>query len=674
MEVSPSSEPVRNLGKYSLAEKLGEGSLGPVYRGFDPELGRPVVVRILRDGGKWDAKAEELFFRECRPIADLQHPNIAAIYEIGKEGQSLYMVIESLGANTLLSLAGRKPSLTVESKLWIMIQIAEGLCHAHKKGILHLILSPAKIHLTAGGIKIRDFTLAHVLLKHLSRPGVRFGMPIYLSPERIQNQNCDERSDVFSAGMVFYELLTCLHPFHDKDSNKALDSILSGGELPTFEKFPDVPPAIWPILRTCLARNPKDRYQNMDEVLGACKELMEDLAEDTRLMLAELHASLAPLRRAAARNGAPAGVVRLSRDAQKLLGGNDQADYVSLDRMMTEFLEQYPLIREAANELQKLEAEGLELPLKIFEINGISKYAARPLEAKFSGIGIVSQERSAAPPATGAADAPLIPPPESTGLKAKTVLHRSNVVAATRSPHCGMASPIVPNAGAPDAGGANIAAIQQTERPLQNLIADSVPISNKETETPPRPRWFQRPICGLVAASLPILLMAVAIYLTLGAGAATSLRRVLTNRILHLQTPAKASVPPAGSRNVKSGFASKEQWLGSEDQKTVSVLLKEARTLAGMNRFEESKILLSRILEIDPACMEAGAILEDMEESSGESRGGETSQTHQKQLARVVHLIESGKLLRAKRELDRLLQSNPNLPEGEAARRREIPR
>ena len=112
MGISSRIEPARTLGKYSLIEKLGEGSLGPVYRGFDPELGRAVAVRILWDGIKWDAKTEELFFRECRSVAGLQHPNIAAIYEIGKEEKSPYIVTESLGTNSLESLIARKPEMT----------------------------------------------------------------------------------------------------------------------------------------------------------------------------------------------------------------------------------------------------------------------------------------------------------------------------------------------------------------------------------------------------------------------------------------------------------------------------------------------------------------------------------------------------------------------------------
>ena len=154
-ESSP-NEKSRNIGKYALIEELGEGTLGRVYRGFDQDLGRAVVVRILCEGIKWDANIEEVFNRECQAIAALQHPNIAAVFEVGKEGTSPYMVMESLGSGTLANLIAQKSGVTVEPKLSIMIQVAEGLGYAHKHRILHLDLDPGKIHLTPGGsVKIR---------------------------------------------------------------------------------------------------------------------------------------------------------------------------------------------------------------------------------------------------------------------------------------------------------------------------------------------------------------------------------------------------------------------------------------------------------------------------------------------------------------------------------------
>jgi serine/threonine protein kinase len=349
MGLSSLIETARNLGKYELIEKIGEGYLGPVYRGFDQDLATPVVIRVLCDGIKWDSKLEELFRRETRTIAGLQHPNIAAVLDIGMEGSTRYIAMESLGSGTLESLIAQNSTISVETKLSIMIHISEGLSYAHKHGILHRDLVPGKIHLAPdGSAKIRDFALANILMKYLPHPIVRWGAPIYLCPEQIQHKDCDGRSDIFSAGTIFYELLTHVHPFHDRDSNKALDNILSDAPIPTFEKFPDAPAGIWTILRSCLAKSPEERYQSADEIAEACRKLLVSLAEDKQLILSELYASLSPLKKAAAQANAAASTIALLHDIQILLREEKEADYACLDRLMSSLTEEYPAIQAAA--------------------------------------------------------------------------------------------------------------------------------------------------------------------------------------------------------------------------------------------------------------------------------------------------------------------------------------
>jgi serine/threonine protein kinase len=349
MGTSSPAETIRTIGKYILVEKLGEGYLGTVFRALDEDRGCAVAIRILCEGIKWDEKIEEQFHRECQAIAGLKHPNIAAIVDVGVDGQSRYIAMESLGNRNLLNLIAQKSDLSFEAKLSVMIQISDGLSFAHNKGILHLDLNPEKIHLAAdGSVKIRDFAVAHVLMKHLPHPPVRWGVPIYLSPEQIQHKSCDARSDVFSAGTVFYELLTGLHPFHDPNGNVALDNVLLDAQIPTFERFPNAPPEIWGVLKTCLARDPQDRYQSTAAMAAACRELAASVAEDTQLMLAELYASMTPLRRAAAQLNAPEGVIRLFEEIQLLSNGEKEADYASLDRLMTALIEHSSSIRSAA--------------------------------------------------------------------------------------------------------------------------------------------------------------------------------------------------------------------------------------------------------------------------------------------------------------------------------------
>lgn len=354
------------FGKYTLIEKLGEGYLGPVYRGFNQETGCPAAIRILCDGIKWEPEVEDLFHRECQSLIGTRHPNIASIFDIGKEGQSYYVVMESLGNRNLAHLIAQKFAMPVEAKLSIMIQAIEGLNYARKRGLLHRNLEPSKIHITADGTaKIRDFALAHVLRNHLPRPIMRWGAPIYISPEQIENKNCDERSDIFSIGTIFYEFLTFLHPFHDSNSNKALDNILLTAQFPTFEQFPDLPPGIWSLLKTCLAKEPNDRYGNMAELVTACRELLTSLEEDNQLMLAELYAALIPLRKAAIRPGISQKTLQLLDAIQKLAKNETRADYTYLNSLMTALLEQYPAILAAADTPGLLNAQSFPEPSEI---------------------------------------------------------------------------------------------------------------------------------------------------------------------------------------------------------------------------------------------------------------------------------------------------------------------
>ena len=131
MEARSPNENVLNLGKYTLLEKLGEGHLGPVYRGFDRDADRAVAVRILCSGIRWDSKIEELYSQHCRTVSSLAHPNVASILDSGIEGQFHFIVMESLGGTSLQNLMRERPDMTAEATVALMIQVAEGLGYAH---------------------------------------------------------------------------------------------------------------------------------------------------------------------------------------------------------------------------------------------------------------------------------------------------------------------------------------------------------------------------------------------------------------------------------------------------------------------------------------------------------------------------------------------------------------
>lgn len=649
MGVPSPIEAVLTLGKYSLLEKLGEGYLGSVYRGFDQGLDRAVAVRVLCDGIKWDPQVEELFNQQCRAVAALNHPGIASIFDAGKDGQSHFIVMESLGSASLQSLIAQKPAMTVETKVSIMIQVAQGLGHAHKNGILHRDLAPTKIHITPdGAAKIRDFAVAHVLRKHLPHPAIRWGAPIYLSPEQVQQKYCDPRSDIFSAGTIFYELLTYHHPFYDRDGNKALDNILMNTQIPTFEMFPDEPPGIWLILKTCLEKNPNDRYQNMDEFSSACRDLLKDLAEDTRLMLAELYVALSPLKRAAAQPDASEATVLLLQDIQKLLNGEKQADYTSLDRLMTVLLEQYPVIRAAAGALSTVDPAAMQLPQEEVRVACADETSQVPLYAP-----VAAQELPLAGPALPVAGAQCNPAPfmphdlQPVAGSSKEAdpnnfefFESSSAEVWDFSPASEYSAP----PPIPDENGAKAPAAESKSdaappaaAPVQNLGPRAETFDVPKAAAKPRYRRIPR-LSYRAVAGLALLVIAAAAYIAWGSQVTASMRSIWKSPILTSHPIANAVAFLRGNR----------------DHSTVSVV-----SANGSKQSAASPNIPATFAGTDAS---AQLLME-------ENPGSIIIQPPQESVSRISALINSGKLQTAKAEIDQLQQAYPGSSRVSAMRR-----
>ncbi len=691
MKATCHKETSRTLGRYTLLELLGEGSLGPVYRAFDRDLDRHVAVRVLGDNIRWDTEVLARFLRECQAAADLRHQGIAPIHEIGQEGQFLFIATEFLGGSDLGGFIAQNSPLSVEKKLSVMIQVADGLSHAHTNGVLHRDLKPGKIHLTAdGSVKIRDFGIAHVLMRHLTRPVVRWGSPIYLSPEQIQRQDPDERSDIFSAGVVFYELLTYVHPFRDQNSNKAVDKILYDTHIHGIDRFPEAPPGIWAILKTCLAKNPGDRYQSMTEVAGAFRELLKDLAEESQLMLVELQASVPRLRKVAEQPGAPENAVRLLDDIQKLLSNDENCDYASLDRLMGALAEQYSSIQAIVSVPPAL--EGLSpSPLPEQQVSTSSTHPDTPPP---SSARVCEQGEMEAPdqPAAHAfvSDAAVLSSSDSDD-----VLVTREVVSAEEE----VLEPGVEDfeAGlgenrAADAGSPLSPEILDATAPVPSPSAaewgdDAVAATSAGVESPivrigfpdlngavmAYGRRIPRPAFRTAAALLSILLIVVAAYIVQSPNSPLFLRTLWST-----YAPALSSTPGfSASHNLLLRSGGPSEGKGAEDlqdenqESTVRVLLAEAQTLVAQQRLEESRVLIRRILEIDPASEPAASMLKQIESRSPQTDGdGRADAMLRKGVARVSALIGSGNLITAIAELETLQQIYPRAPEVAALRRR----
>ncbi len=273
---------ISHLGRYEILEELGRGSMGVVYRANDPLIGRQVAIKTvnLHDlDAKKRAEFEARFHQEAKAAGSLNHPNIVTIYDLGKAGEELFIAMELLEGKQLHDDTSEFLRLPPEQALNIAMQVAEGLAYAHRHGIVHRDIKPSNIMLLAGDrAKIADFGIARINAPLINtRTGMIIGSPLYMSPEQIQSSGTDARSDIFSLGIVLYQMLTGNRPFGGEDPRSVMYKIIHEDPPPISSVNPAVPPAAEAIVSKCLAKRPQDRYQDAAELandLRACRNEM----------------------------------------------------------------------------------------------------------------------------------------------------------------------------------------------------------------------------------------------------------------------------------------------------------------------------------------------------------------------------------------------------------------
>ncbi|HEY4360164.1 MAG TPA: serine/threonine-protein kinase [Bryobacteraceae bacterium] len=281
----------RTAGTYRIQDKLGEGGMGAVYRGVDTMVERTVAVKVLKPEIAGNPEIVERFRTEAVTLARLNHPSIATLYTFFREGTEYFMVMEFVSGSTLEGAIRDTGAMPWRRAVDIMIHILEALQHAHQYGVLHRDIKPANIMLPKnGGVKVTDFGIAQVLgAARLTREGRMVGTLEYLAPERIVGKPFDERSDLYSAGVVFYEMLSGHLPF-EADSDYALIRAQTEAPPPPLQNFGvNVPQPLIEFLWRSLAKLPEQRYANAGEMVAALRdakaraELEAPAIKETRL-------------------------------------------------------------------------------------------------------------------------------------------------------------------------------------------------------------------------------------------------------------------------------------------------------------------------------------------------------------------------------------------------------
>ena len=270
---------LNKVGKYDITAKIGQGAMGEVYKAHDPILNRFVAIKTMSAAIGTDDELRKRFLREAQSAARLNHPNIITLFDFGEDHGKIYMAMELLEGSDLKDLIANQTVTSLEDKLGFMEQICDGLAFAHMQEVVHRDLKPANIHVQPNGqIKIMDFGLARLGTSEMTRTGMVMGTPHYMSPEQVKGKRADFRSDIFSLGAVFYELLTGHKPFDAESLHAVLFQVMEHQPEDVRHWSPEVPNILVQVVDRALAKDPEGRYPHAGEMREALRLVRQVLS------------------------------------------------------------------------------------------------------------------------------------------------------------------------------------------------------------------------------------------------------------------------------------------------------------------------------------------------------------------------------------------------------------
>lgn len=269
---------IRTIGRYEVLRELGHGTMGIVYLARDPLINREVAIKTMRYqevDEKEIAEAKSRFFTEARVIGKLSHPNIITIFDVGDFRGGTYIAMELLDGTDLVPFCSGQNKLPLAEIIRIISSVALALDYAHKNGVVHQDVKPGNIQVLENGtVKLIDFGIARIAEKSSTRGGLIWGSPNYMSPEQIGGQSPDGRADLFSLGVIFYELLTGSKPFQADDLTSLFLQIKTGDPMPIHALAPDISQECIAIVEKCLAKEKEQRYASGRELADALMDYL----------------------------------------------------------------------------------------------------------------------------------------------------------------------------------------------------------------------------------------------------------------------------------------------------------------------------------------------------------------------------------------------------------------